>query len=707
MEEWAKYWADMGFSVVPVHTIKNGACSCFKGKECKSMGKHPALDWTQYQKKKADSKQIKEWFTGQYKGYNIGVVTGKISGNRYAVDVDVGEGKDGQDSLDDLCLEYDDLPETLKAISGSGGNHYFFKAPDSMEVHSGTNVLGSGVDVRGEGGFVVVAPSIHECGRHYKIDEGGFAIEQSPHWLSVLVDRSKFTYVNGTPMGNGLEVDKFGSILDGREGYMTKLVIGAIRTAWISSGKVFDEQGLFNEVWETYQRKVRVRGKTLDDDGRGEQLLRQKISYNLKKQSRNELKVLDGVVPNTSAELLPSTTLDRQPLSLPTEAGGRLNITDWGMENYAGEAPDQEWLIENILPKRIPGLIASMGGMGKSYILLDLALKVAGGELGIHSERALGGDISSYGKVVMFGAEDSKESVHRRIASIADQTLRDRAKGNLFVVPMPDAGGAVGLIQNVMGQYSITEQYLEIRKQLLEFDDLKLVIIDPLQAFAMADLNSDPAAGQYWWSMMSELAVAANCNILIAHHMRKDGSFSIRKSSQAREAIRGTTALVDGSRWTYSLWELNEADQMTLSDKLDFEIGVGNAVCGGVVKVNDNADKAVRTFIRAENGLLIDRSVEVSEILEAGTRLTIPQTQEIFREIQTRWDSDQPFALGANSKRSLQSYMKSELELPIKTVKSYINAWLNNNMISDEIHDKKTKKKGFKVIQIPGGTYND
>ena len=705
MEEWAKYWAEMGFSVVPVHAVKNGACSCFKGKECTSKGKHPALDWTQYQSKKADKKQISEWFSGKYKGYNIGVVTGKISGNQYAVDVDVGQGKDGQDSLDDLCLRYDDLPETLKAITGSGGNHYFFKAPERMEVHSGTNVLGSGIDVRGEGGFVVVAPSIHECGMTYKIEAG--VVEDSPHWLSVLVDRSKFTYTNGVaPTGNGIELDKFGSVVDGRVGCMTTLLLGAIRTAWISSGKVFDEQGLFNEVWETYQRKVRVRGKTLDDDGRGEQLLKQKINYVIRKQKKNELKILDGVEPNTSGELLPTKTLDQQPLSLPTEVAGRLNISDWGMDIYSGEAPEQEWLIENILPKRIPGLIASMGGMGKSYILLDLALKVAGGEVGIHSERALGGEISAYGKVVLFGAEDSKESVHRRIASIADQTLRDRAKGNLFVVPMPDAGGAVGLIQNVMGQYSITEQYIEIRKQLLEIDDLKLVIIDPLQAFAMADLNSDPAAGQYWWSMMSELAVAANCNILIAHHMRKDGSFSIRKSNQAREAIRGTTALVDGSRWTYSLWELNEADQITLSDKLEFEIGVGNAVCGGVVKVNDNADKGIRTFIRSENGLLIDRSVEVSEILEAGTRLTIPQTQEIFREIQNRWDSDQPFALGANSKRSLQSYMKGELELPVKTVKSYINAWLNNNMIADEIHNTNTKKKGLKVIQIPGGNYD-
>ena len=68
---------------------------------------------------------------------------------------------------------------------------------------------------------------------------------------------------------------------------------------------------------------------------------------------------------------------------------------------------------------------------------------------------------------------------------------------------------------------------------------------------------------------MSHLCVETDANILIAHHMRKDGAFNITKASQAREAIRGTTALVDGARWAYGLWAMNEADELVLSQKMD------------------------------------------------------------------------------------------------------------------------------------------
>ena len=214
-----------------------------------------------------------------------------------------------------------------------------------------------------------------------------------------------------------------------------------------------------------------------------------------------------------------------------------LRISDWGMNRYSGEAPDQEWLIENILPRRVPGLVAAVGGLGKSFILLDLAMKVAGGDQGMHQETALGGHIVHNGKVVFLGAEDSANSMHRRIANISGPNLRERAAGNLFVVPMPDAGGPMPFIQNIMGQYSITPEFESIRQQLMDMGDIALVIIDPLQAFAAADINTDPAAAQYWWSLMSELCVAAGANVLIAHHMRKEGTFSIKKSVQARKRL--------------------------------------------------------------------------------------------------------------------------------------------------------------------------
>ena len=124
--DWANWWSKLGFSVVPVHYVKpDGSCSCSQGHNCASPGKHPApKSWAVFQEKCADEYTLEMWFNGRYKDYNIGVVTGKVSGNVFAVDIDTSDGKLGNDSLMDLCMANDDLPETLEQLTGGGGRHY-------------------------------------------------------------------------------------------------------------------------------------------------------------------------------------------------------------------------------------------------------------------------------------------------------------------------------------------------------------------------------------------------------------------------------------------------------------------------------------------------------------------------------------------------------------------------------------------------------
>lgn len=704
--QWAKFWADKGFSVVPVHYVKDdGSCSCSRGSECESPGKHPAPSrWKKYQEERADVDQLEMWFEGRFKDHNIGVVTGAISGNVYAVDIDIAEGKQGQDTLDDLCMAHDDLPPTFEQRTGSGGKHIFLRAPKDTLIITGKNVLGDGVDTRGEGGFVVVAPSNHYSGRNYSIEDWarGNEIEDSPEWLTELA-KTDAARPEGTPMQDQ-KTNMWGDLVDGREGYMVQLILGTIRTWWATKGVLPTIEELVEDAWPTFERKARARGSSLADDGRGKDLFQRKAWYQLKRAQNNELRILHNIVPGSQNTAVGSLTSDsgrsESPVTTPTNEGFR--ITDWGMNRYDGEPPEMEWLIDGILPRRVPGLISAIGGLGKSFILLDLAMKVAGGDQGMHQEVALGGRVTHNGKVVFFGAEDSANSMHRRIASIGGPNLRDRAAGNLFVVPMPDAGGPTPLIVNAMGQYGVTPAYEEIRKQLLELGDIALIIIDPLQAFAAADINTDPAAGQYWWSLMSHLAVECNANILIAHHMRKDGAFNITKATQAREAIRGTTALVDGARWAYGLWAMNEADELVLAQKMDnIEAGVGQCAQGAVVKTNDACDMHIRSFIRDDTGLLMDRTMEVQTVLDASTKLDNAQTRAIFEEINRRWNTSEPFSIAANTTRSLQAYLHTDYGMPKRAAKSYIEAWSTQGFIESTVHDTKTKTKGIKVIKAP------
>lgn len=98
----------------------------------------------------------------------------------------------------------------------------------------------------------------------------------------------------------------------------------------------------------------------------------------------------------------------------------RFRLQDWTYNRFTGPPPERKWLIEGVLPMGVPGMVAAIGGAGKSMLLLDLAVKVASTRSSnpIPTE-ALGGPlVPEEGVAVMFTAEDDQDEVHRRLASI-------------------------------------------------------------------------------------------------------------------------------------------------------------------------------------------------------------------------------------------------------------------------------------------------
>lgn len=86
---------------------------------------------------------------------NVGLVTGAASGF-FVLDVDLATG--GAESLAALEATHGPLPETCEAITGSGGRHLLFTYP-GFPVSNSAGRLGPGLDIRGDGGQIVVAPS--------------------------------------------------------------------------------------------------------------------------------------------------------------------------------------------------------------------------------------------------------------------------------------------------------------------------------------------------------------------------------------------------------------------------------------------------------------------------------------------------------------------------------------------------------------------
>ena len=103
--------------------------------------------------------------------YNIGIATGNKSSGLVVIDLDVDKNKgiDGYDVLRDWQNKHGKLPETWQSITGRGGYHYFYK--DAI-VHSNRVGLYEGVDIRGEGGYIVAPPSVHPNGNIYEWEQG-------------------------------------------------------------------------------------------------------------------------------------------------------------------------------------------------------------------------------------------------------------------------------------------------------------------------------------------------------------------------------------------------------------------------------------------------------------------------------------------------------------------------------------------------------
>jgi hypothetical protein len=134
---------------------------------------------------------ITNWFTGLYRNYGVGIATGPGSGF-WALDVDINHaaGKHGDETLAELQAEHGPLPDTLTSITGSGGLHFLFRwNPDHDIRNNQSGAAGDWLDVRGDGGFIVVAPTVHPNGRRYEWEASTEHLEpvDAPAWLVELL----------------------------------------------------------------------------------------------------------------------------------------------------------------------------------------------------------------------------------------------------------------------------------------------------------------------------------------------------------------------------------------------------------------------------------------------------------------------------------------------------------------------------------------
>jgi hypothetical protein len=210
--EAARDYCRVGLSVIPVCRPMPTGCSVpwhnGHSDDPTRRGKIPAVKWEAYQVEAAHTDQVDEWWTNVE--HNVGIVTGAVS-QLVVLDAD---GEAGVRALDELRVPR----ETWLQRTGreDGGLQLFFRHPGPGVKISNRAGVRPGLDVRGDGGYVVAPPSLHRSGREYawiSLPDSVALAPLTPDLLAVLTSAALPSTTNGTAGGDVIPAGQRNDVL--------------------------------------------------------------------------------------------------------------------------------------------------------------------------------------------------------------------------------------------------------------------------------------------------------------------------------------------------------------------------------------------------------------------------------------------------------------------------------------------------------------
>ena len=126
-----------------------------------------------------DKEILYKWFASS--DYNIGLAVGGAS-RLVVIDIDSDHG--GLDSIEALQKKHSMLPATATVRTG-GGWHLYYTMPEGEDVPPSAGKVGTGVDIRGTGSYVVYPPSRHPNGNTYLWEDPESPVAEIPSWMVI------------------------------------------------------------------------------------------------------------------------------------------------------------------------------------------------------------------------------------------------------------------------------------------------------------------------------------------------------------------------------------------------------------------------------------------------------------------------------------------------------------------------------------------
>jgi len=288
--------------------------------------------------------------------------------------------------------------------------------------------------------------------------------------------------------------------------------------------------------------------------------------------------------------------------------GRALNILDWAVHKWSGgQKPLRRWLVHRLIQQEKSSLLVASGGVGKTFSILDLGLKISGAEPKPDPDKReywMGQPIMAGGDVVIITGEDDAEELHIRLADLDpfNRRMTGEGAGQLIIVPLPNVGGSMRLMQYGIDKRAYpTPEWQSILNQMAELPNLKFVAIDTMNATIHGEENSALVISEYYEALkpvMNEMKAA----IMVTHHVRKGQIGSLEALS---DAVRGSSAIINSFRAVMGIY--HPADFEKRLDAMGEKVRPGWLYNFGVLKANNpEMMREEKTLLRERSGALRD-----------------------------------------------------------------------------------------------------
>jgi hypothetical protein len=416
----------------------------------------------------AEVGKIHQWWT-TWPDANVAIPTGSPI-KRFVLDVDPRDGGDA--SLAALEAKHGPLPATLVSHTGGGGRHFFFQQPDGLVVRNSAGKLGPGLDIRGDGGYVVVPPSIHPETKIAYAWGSNTKPVPAPDWLTKLIAA---TTSPATPEATVPE----SAIPSGQRNDTLARIAGAMRRKGCTQDAI--EAALLAENAQRCNPPL----------------------------TEGEVRAIAKSVSRYAPQEQP------QPSS---PAPGTPDQTGIVLRSFKDIAPKPlRWLWPGRIPLNKLVLFSGDPDQGKSLVTIDIASRLT------HGAAFPDGAPCESGSVIFLSSEDDAEDTIRPRLDAAGADV-----SRVYQLQMVRVRLASGEL--VEKEFSLDTDLLALEKVLGENPDVRLIVIDPISAYlgeTNAHNNSEVRS-----ILTPFTAMAARCGVTViaVNHLRKTPGPAVHRS---------------------------------------------------------------------------------------------------------------------------------------------------------------------------------